>query len=653
MAEEDIGLKLNTDEAIAALRKLADAFGQTKGAAEQTGKTAATEFFKWSLAMDAAKKAATELWGVVQDSLAAYSEAERVERQLRVVAGESTEAFLAQATAIQNTLNVSDEMVVGLQTLALRHGVARQQVDGLVRATLDFAAATGEDATSALQKLIIGVDRGGERLQKMRVEYESTGNFTKDLDLATQALAKSWGGAAQANAESLTGTIEGLREQMSSLEEEFGKFLATVAKQTGVLDYVKEALVGWRVALFGSDTDEMVKRTEAHNALIKERGDIFERYRKAERDADALEESGTAFQIEQSRTKLADIARELDEVDARIAASEASRQAAGRAGAGFVNPGGGSDRAVGKGGSDSNGKALRDAFERVEKERVAIAEAQGELMQAQIDGEAEREERLEELRERMREARTQKERDEIEKRLELQRESHERHLEAERAWAEEVQQVQDNLNRFAEHSIARLAGVFEDQIFEMLTTNRAFSEEYQEKSLERRQADLEEQGIHRTITELRKEAESEQAAAFQKKTAEVLANLALEAGKNAVVEGAQAIAAAARYDFGAAALHGAAAAAFGVAAGVAGGAAYAISQSRGKTREERAQLEALERRDQAARERDERQRAQQDRAAIGTQVNVYNFGIAGQTETAQARELARIQREYGNLSLGG
>ena len=83
-----------------------------------------------------------------------------------------------------------------------------------------------------------------------------------------------------------------------------------------------------------------------------------------------------------------------------------------------------------------------------------------------------------------------------------------------------------------------------------------------------------------------------------------------------------------------------------------GGAAFAISQSRGMTSSERENLEAWKRRDKAKEKRESANSRSSDGAG-GTVVNVFNLGITGQTRTAQARELVKIQQDYGALQIGG
>ena len=177
---------------------------------------------------------------------------------------------------------------------------------------------------------------------------------------------------------------------------------------------------------------------------------------------------------------------------------------------------------------------------------------------------------------------------------------------------------------------------------------------------EKNAATLEELGISRTKAEAEKELAAEERAANQQRIADFLGNLAEQAAVKAIFQTAEGFANLASYNYSAAAMNFAAAGQYAAVAVAAGGAAVVLSNTRGRTREEREQLEAMDRdaaeRDAQARERANQAQARSDDASggqlPGTQVNVYNIGIAGVTQVQQARELERIRKEYESLRTG-
>lgn len=190
----------------------------------------------------AARAAQQIIVDFTKQSVKAYMESERVQRQLQLVAKDLTGAFQQQATAMAQSMNISDELVQQMQTLLLRYGEAPGAVNATTQALIDYAAATGTDARTATELLTRGVESGTGHFKGLGIAITATGDRTKDLAAATAELAKKYGGAGQADAESLTGQVRGLEEAFGDLQEMFGGFIAEVASKTGVLDTLTSAL---------------------------------------------------------------------------------------------------------------------------------------------------------------------------------------------------------------------------------------------------------------------------------------------------------------------------------------------------------------------------------------------------------------------------
>ena len=171
-----------------------------------------------------------------KESVEAFNQQEKADRQLALVAKESTQAFKDQASALQATLGVSDDMVERMQTMLLRFGEAPAAVDETVRALLDYSAATGTDAVSATQTLLSSVQSGRTAFKELGLQYEKTGEATKDLHNVTAALAGVVGGSAGAEADSLAGRTRKLSERWGEVKEAFGGFIAEIESKFGVLE---------------------------------------------------------------------------------------------------------------------------------------------------------------------------------------------------------------------------------------------------------------------------------------------------------------------------------------------------------------------------------------------------------------------------------
>lgn len=203
------------------------------------------------------------------DSVKMYAESQKAIAQLNRVAGDATDAFVEQATQMQNTLGVSDDMVIGLQRLTLTFGAAQAQVEPTTRAILDYAAATGKDATAAMEMLIRGVDGGTGEIKKLGISFETTGDRTKDLAAATAELAKKYGGAADADAKTLAGSVRIARAQLEDLQKTFGGLVSEAIASSGALEKVNFALkeLSFLTGSEKKDLDEVNEREEARIAL--------------------------------------------------------------------------------------------------------------------------------------------------------------------------------------------------------------------------------------------------------------------------------------------------------------------------------------------------------------------------------------------------
>lgn len=184
--------------------------------------------------------AVTAVGAVILDfskqSVQAFMEAERVQKQLARAAGENTEAFSHMADVMSEQLAVEDEHVKTLQTLALNYDVLPQNVEGATRAVLDWSAATGKDAKGAMLELIKSVEAGTGSLDRGRIQFRATGDEAKDLANAIEALNGKFGGAAAADADTMEGRVRAANIAVGELKETVGQFLATLEAKMGVLD---------------------------------------------------------------------------------------------------------------------------------------------------------------------------------------------------------------------------------------------------------------------------------------------------------------------------------------------------------------------------------------------------------------------------------
>jgi hypothetical protein len=203
------------------LRLLADA-AQAKGAFQDFGSAALA-------AGEIIRKFAAE-------SIKAFADGERTQRQLKLAAGQYTDALNEQAEAMKRKFAVDDDAIRHMDVLLLRYGAAPGQIEGATEAILNYAAATGKDATQAMEMLIRGVESGTGSLGKMGVHFKTTGTFAGDLSNAVEALGAKFGGAGEADARSLDGRMRSVGLATDDLKKTFGAMFDEIDRRLGLLD---------------------------------------------------------------------------------------------------------------------------------------------------------------------------------------------------------------------------------------------------------------------------------------------------------------------------------------------------------------------------------------------------------------------------------
>lgn len=128
---------------------------------EQTLGEAAKGAINYAIKLNVAYEAAKKVGAVLLDSVKAAAESERAQRDLssaiRLVGGDVGKLlpkFSQQATELQRLTGLQDEQIQSLQAQALRYGVATDDVEEFVKASLRLANVTGQDVNQAMQGLI-------------------------------------------------------------------------------------------------------------------------------------------------------------------------------------------------------------------------------------------------------------------------------------------------------------------------------------------------------------------------------------------------------------------------------------------------------------------------------------------------------------------
>lgn len=225
--------------------------------------------------------------------------------------------FKAQASAMQESVGIGDDVVQSMQSILLAHNVASDEIERTVRALVDYAEFSGTDAVSATETLVKAVEKGSDGIKGLGVNYKSTGSQAEDLNRAVDALTKKYEGEALIQARTFGGQLRILKGQYGELLEQVGKFLVGIATQTGIVEHASFAMKEYNFLISEETKEERerLKQLDGTNRLRDERNRLY-------KEGLVLEKAST----ETAQKELAQIATRIVKLDAEIQ----KREEAGR-----------------------------------------------------------------------------------------------------------------------------------------------------------------------------------------------------------------------------------------------------------------------------------------------------------------------------------
>ncbi len=603
-------------------------------------------------------------------------------------------AFDKQAEAIEHTLFVQSESVRQVQALLLQYGVAPNVIGKATDAIVKYAVATGKDAVGSAESLLRAMESGKEGLTRFGVVIKDTGDFTKNLEQASDKLAKQFGGAAQASTTGLSGSMKALSLAEDDLAKNMAKYFTESQVGQAILKGLTEAVQGAAYAFSAEHVEEVKarERTEAHTRAVHDltyardflakleareaehaNYQTEQQIRNTKESIEALKERArvTKKAIDDASdaiTKKADLEHKAAEQEAtdQSKALNADKNRLANA------------QEIAKAEEEEKRRleGLAAAFKKVDDARLESLREEAAAMDKETDAWRALQLRIAAIEdERFRHGVTTAHRT-ADERKKIAKDYNDFEMFVTRFRIEYVENLEREAADFLKDIETGLVNNVAQALTTLATTNFAFSKAYGEAAAERRQYDLEEQGIHESIADIKKQMAAEEAAAAQQATANVIAAVAQQAAVKAIFAAAEGLAYTAAAIFGAeqgwgaAASSFAAAAAFGTLAGVGYAVSSGLSNSRGFTTAERESLEGQKKPKPNFASNGTKPSPGSDSgigsatssAAVatttaqpvqaGTVINVYNLGVAGSTKDQQAVALKDILKRYDSLKTG-
>lgn len=250
----------------------------------------------------------------------------QLEGQLRRSVGATQAQIDAVSGYVDQTqlaLGVTDTMVrQGLGTL-VRATKDTTKAQELMTLALDISAATGKDAESVAVALAKSYGGQLSSLKKLGIPLDEATIKTKDFDKAQQQLSDTFGGAAQANANTFSGRVQRLKLRFEEMVEAVGyKVLPIltdlVEKITDLVDAFSEDGLGGAIRVFRGQLQGLTRSADGTingfgnfvNALITVRNalaHVLNMFIRLYNVLPFLDNLGTIDMVDQLGTSFADL----------------------------------------------------------------------------------------------------------------------------------------------------------------------------------------------------------------------------------------------------------------------------------------------------------------------------------------------------------
>ena len=184
---------------------------------------------------------------------------EQAEKKLEVALGFSSKALLDHASALQEMTTFGDEAIIGVQASLAAFIDNEDQIKLATQATLDLSVAMGMDLKSAGDLIAKTLGSSMNAMSRYGVEVEGAVGSTERLESLTNNVAKLFGGQASAQADTMAGSIEQMKNSVGDAGEAIGELLSpAVIKMSKILKSFAEDAVGFIDWFDGINTNKEV-----------------------------------------------------------------------------------------------------------------------------------------------------------------------------------------------------------------------------------------------------------------------------------------------------------------------------------------------------------------------------------------------------------
>ena len=151
---------------------------------------------------------------------------EQAEKQLSVALGGTSKELLKHASALQQVTTFGDEAIIAVQASIAAFVKNEEQIKAATEATLDISVAMGMDLKAAGDLVAKTLGSSMNAMSRYGIQVEGAVGSTERLESLTNNVAKLFGGQATAQAETMAGAIDQMKNASGDTAEAIGNLLA-------------------------------------------------------------------------------------------------------------------------------------------------------------------------------------------------------------------------------------------------------------------------------------------------------------------------------------------------------------------------------------------------------------------------------------------
>lgn len=156
------------------------------------------------------------------------------------LANSTTKEFLELAQSLTDVSTYTDDSILSVETQFVALGKSRNEVERLTRATINYAAYTRQDLSTAMGDVSRGLNGSARAFKLYGIEIDSGADKTTRMNQLIGQMEAKFGGSAQAATQTMSGQITILKRELGEASESFGKFLGSLSSGNSVIPTVTE-----------------------------------------------------------------------------------------------------------------------------------------------------------------------------------------------------------------------------------------------------------------------------------------------------------------------------------------------------------------------------------------------------------------------------